>query len=41
MTYIANVYAELIRKGEKTIDAVPASIKDEVMAILFPNYSED
>lgn len=32
--YISYVYADLIRKGKKTIDNVPASIRAEVEAIL-------
>lgn len=35
--YIANVYAELIRKGEKTIDQIPERLKEEVIAILVLN----
>ncbi|WP_276330539.1 CD1375 family protein [Dielma fastidiosa] len=31
---MAKVYADLIRKGKKTIDDVPAKLKDEVQAIL-------
>jgi len=31
---IAYVYADLIRKGKKTIDDVPASIRADVEAIL-------
>ena len=27
---IARVYAELIRKGKKTLDDVPASLREEV-----------
>lgn len=34
--YIANVYAELIKKEEKTINDVPAKLIDEVMKILYP-----
>lgn len=30
----AKIYAELIRKGLKTIDSIPARLRDEVMAIL-------
>ena len=36
MTYIANVYAELIKKDKKTINDVPAKLIDEVMEILYP-----
>ena len=36
MIYIANIYAELIRKDEKTINDVPAKLIDEVMEILYP-----
>lgn len=31
---MAKVYANLIRKGKKTIDDVPAKLRDEVQAIL-------
>lgn len=31
---MAKVYADLIRKGLKTIDDVPAKLKEEVQAIL-------
>lgn len=31
---MAKVYADLIRKGLKTIDDVPAKLKDAVQAIL-------
>lgn len=41
MIYIANVYAELIRKDRKTIDDIPAEIKDEVLSILFPSLNEE
>ena len=34
MSYIAKVYAELIRKQEKTIDSVPESLKQEVQQLL-------
>lgn len=33
-SYMATVYADLIRKGKKTIDDVPEKIKAEVEAIL-------
>lgn len=33
-SYMATVYADLIRKGKKTIDEVPEKIKAEVEAIL-------
>jgi hypothetical protein len=36
MTYIANIYAELIKKEEKTINDVPVKLIDEVMKILYP-----
>ena len=32
--YMVNVYADLVRKGEKTIDQVPAKIRPEVEALL-------
>lgn len=31
---MAKIYADLIRKGIKTIDDVPDKLKDEVQAIL-------
>ena len=31
---MAKVYADLIRKGKKTIDDVPAKLRDDVQAIL-------
>lgn len=31
---MAKVYADLIRKGKKTIDDVPAKLRDEVQSIL-------
>lgn len=31
---MAKIYAELIRKGKKTIDDVPANLREEVQAIL-------
>ncbi|MEE1249017.1 MAG: CD1375 family protein [Lachnospiraceae bacterium] len=34
MDVIANVYASLIIKGLKTIDDVPAKIKDKVKQVL-------
>ena len=34
MSYIAKVYAELIRKEENTIDSVPENLKQEVQQIL-------
>ena len=33
-SYIAKVYADLVRKGEKTIEQVPEKIRAEVEAIL-------
>lgn len=33
-SYMATVYADLIRKGKKTINEVPEKIKAEVEAIL-------
>lgn len=34
MSYIARVYANLIRKGGKTIEDVPENIRDEVQQLL-------
>ena len=33
-SYMATVYADLIRKGKKTIDDVPEKIRAEVEALL-------
>lgn len=33
-SYMATVYADLIRKGKKTIDQVPEKLRAEVEAIL-------
>lgn len=34
MAFIARVYADLIRKEEKTIDQVPEIIREEVQQLL-------
>lgn len=34
MTYIAKVYANLIRKGKKTVEQVRPELRDEVIALL-------
>ena len=34
---MAKVYADLIKKGRKTIDQVPDKLKDEVLSILSNN----
>lgn len=34
MSYIAKVYADLIRKGKKTIEDVREELKDEVRQLL-------
>ena len=34
MSYMAKVYAELIRKGEKVLDDVPGNLKEEVAQLL-------
>lgn len=34
MSYIARVYADLIRKGKKTIEDVREELKDEVRQLL-------
>lgn len=31
---MAKIYAELIKKGKKTIDDVPEKLKEDVMAVL-------
>jgi hypothetical protein len=33
-SYMATVYADLVRKGKKTIEEVPEKIKAEVEALL-------
>lgn len=39
---MAKIYAELIKKGKKTIDDVPEKLRDAVMAILVADgYLED
>ena len=38
---MAKVYADLIRKGKKTIEDVPPMLRDEVLAILAENGAED
>ena len=37
---MAKVYADLIKKGLKTIDDVPAHLRDDVLAILEENGGE-
>ena len=37
---MAKIYADLIRKGLKTIDDVPLVIRDEVLALLGKNGAE-
>lgn len=34
MSYIIEIYADLIRKGRKTIEQVPEKIREEVRAYL-------
>ena len=41
MSYIARVYADLIRKGKKTIDDVPEKLKDEVQQLLSQDVKND
>lgn len=38
---MAKIYAELIRKGLKTIDDVPEIIRAEVEALLYTNTEEE
>ena len=35
--YMANVYAELIKKNKKTINDVPENLKEKVQSILDKN----
>ncbi len=37
---MARVYADLIRKGVKTLDDVPANLRDEVERLLRENTDE-
>jgi hypothetical protein len=37
---MAKIYAELIRKGKKTIEDVPERLRDEVLALLKENGAE-
>lgn len=37
---MGKIYAELIRKGLKTIDDVPKALREEVLAILKENGAE-
>ena len=41
MSYIARVYADLIRKGKKTIDDVREELKDEVQQLLNQEEKND
>lgn len=34
MSYMARVYADLIRKGKKTLEDVPEKLKEEVQQIM-------
>lgn len=34
MSYMARVYADLIRKGKKTLEDVPETLKEEVQQIM-------
>ena len=34
MSYMAKVYADLVRKGEKTMEQVPEKLKAEVQQLL-------
>lgn len=37
---MVKIYAELIRKGKKTIEEVPASLRDAVQALLDESGAE-
>ena len=37
---MAKIYADLITKGMKTLDDVPAHLRDDVLAILEENGAE-
>lgn len=41
MSYMARVYADLIRKKEKTMEDVPEKLKGEVQQLLNPVEEED
>jgi len=34
MNYMAKVYADLVRKGAKTLEEIPKKIRDEVQQLL-------
>lgn len=34
VSYMAKIYADLIRKGKKTLDEVPAKLKEQVEYLL-------
>lgn len=34
MSYMARVYADLIRKGKKTLEDVPETLKEDVQQIM-------
>ena len=34
ISYMAKIYADLIRKGKKTLDEVPAKLKEQVEYLL-------
>lgn len=38
---MAKIYAELIRKGKKTIDDVPEPLREEVLKLLGEKEAED
>lgn len=40
MSYIAKIYADLIRKNKKTIDDVPENLKNEVQEIIAGGESD-
>lgn len=40
MSYIAKIYADLIRKNKKTIDDVPENLKNEVQEIIKGDESD-
>lgn len=41
MSYMSRVYADLVRKGAKTLEDVPAKLKSEVQQLLSQGERED
>lgn len=41
MSYMAKVYANLVRKGEKTLGDVPEKLRDEVQQLITGEKEND